>query len=339
MQSSFNITNILEKSFGAAAETYKASIVEWLASEYSFDANDAMSKLGSPQIIKTTKAKRTAVPKEPKAPSAPKPCCVLPYHPRGEGYCQALRLDHGLYTQCANHHLTNGEYCKTCQRQVDSKGIAPYGTVNDRGERGSYVAPDGKREKTYGTVLKALNVSEETARAEVSKYGIEVAESEYNVVVGKRGRPKGVGVSDTESSESSTVGHKKRGRPRKVETVEVAGEDLISSLIAQVNGTKRDTIEPESVNDISILTDSDTEPDTEPDDDDDIKIATPVEQDIKESEKAEAKAAKKAAKADEKAAEKEAKAAAKAAEKEAKAAEKEAKAAPMYASQVPRAGG
>ena len=236
MQTTFNLTSALEKSFGAAAAAYKIELTRWLASEYGFDANDALEKIGESEITRISAKKPKKAKTEEKQPKAQ---CPLPYRALGECYCQALRLDHGLYTQCSNKHLESGSYCKTCQKQVDTKGSAPYGTVSDRSERGTYIDPSGKKEKTYGTVLKQCGIDVELARSEVAKYGIEVAEEEWEVKVGKRGRPKGVAVSDTESSGASKE-VKKRGRPKKpVETG--AGEDLISALARQAMETSDDS--------------------------------------------------------------------------------------------------
>ena len=230
MQVNFNITSVLEKSFGAAASTYKREVTNWLASEYGFDASEALSKMGGMEVVKV-QAKKTKKPKE-ETEKEEKPACLLPYHPRSEIYCQALRLDHSLYTQCSNKHLDSGEYCKTCQKTFDATGSTPYGVVSDRGERGDYVDPKGKKEKSYGTVLKQQKIPEVLARSEVQKHGIEVSDSEWEVKIGQRGRPKGVGVSDTESSAGSKES-KKRGRPKKVVNAE-DGEDLIAALTRQV---------------------------------------------------------------------------------------------------------
>lgn len=237
MQVNFNITSALEKSFGAAAAAYKTELTNWLASEYGFDANEALSKIGG-EVIKS----QTKKPKKPKSDEEKKPKaqCLLPYRALGSCYCQALRLDHGLYTQCSNKHLESGEYCKTCQKTVDTKGSAPYGTVSDRGARGSYIDPSGKKEKSYGTVLKQRGIDVELAKSEVAKFGIDVADEEWEVKVGKRGRPKGVAVSDTESSNGASKEAKKRGRPKK-EVVESGGEDLIAALARQAMETSDDS--------------------------------------------------------------------------------------------------
>jgi len=265
MQVNFNITSVLEKSFGAAASTYKRELTNWLASEYGFDANDALSKMGGMEVVKV-QAKKTKKPKE-ESEKEEKAACLLPYHPRSEVYCQALRLDHSLYTQCSNKHLESGEYCKTCQKTVDAKGSTPYGVVSERGERGEYVDPKGKKEKSYGTVLKQQKIPVELARSEVQKHGIDVSDAEWEVKIGQRGRPKGVGVSDTESSAGSKES-KKRGRPKKVVDAE-DGEDLIAALTRQVLSDSSDEGVIEDVNALKIevvdeLVSSDEEKDAKP---------------------------------------------------------------------------
>jgi hypothetical protein len=240
MQVNFNITSALEKSFGAAAAAYKREVTIWLASEYGFDANEALSKIGG-DVIKSQGKK----PKKPNSEEEKKPKakCVLPYRYLGECYCQALRLDHCLYTQCSNKHLDSGEYCKTCQKTVDTNGSAPYGTVSNRGPRGSYIDPSGKKEKSYGTVLKQRGIDLDLAKSEVAKFEIDVADEEWEVKVGKRGRPKGVAVSDTESSNGTSKETKKRGRPKKA-VVENGGEDLIAALARQAMETSDHEEEP-----------------------------------------------------------------------------------------------
>lgn len=251
MQVNFNITSALEKSFGAAAAAYKRELTTWLASEYGFDANEALMKIGG-DVTKNQVKK----PKKPKSEedNIPKALCPLPYRPLGECYCQALRLDHGLYTQCSNKHLESGEYCKTCQKTVDAKGSAPYGTVSDRGDRGSYIDPSGKKEKSYGTVLKQRGIDMDLAKSELAKFECEVTDEEWEVKVGKRGRPKGVAVSDTESSNGTSKESKKRGRPKK-KVVESGGEDLIAALARQAMETSDNSEgdQPEMVFDEGII--------------------------------------------------------------------------------------
>ena len=155
----------------------------------------------------------------------------------------------------------------------------------------------------FGNVMDKLNISREKAEEEAAKLGLTIPEEQFEVVKGRRGRPK----SDAAASSSDDEKPKKpRGRPKKEKKVisSSAGDDLISSLVAQA---------------AAETTDSSSDSDRESE-----KAAKLAEKEAKKKAREEAKAAKLAEQEAKKKAREEAKAA-KEAEKAAKLAEKEAK--------------
>ena len=135
--------------------------IESLATRYGFDAREARSFLAV-----HAKGKRLT-------PSIPLPFCgtVNP------NWCQGIRVNHGLLTQCTMQRCDGGEYCKTCAKQCETSadGKPTNGTAADRlaaakaGEE--YVTAKGKKPTQYGNVIAKLQISQERAIAEAAKFG------------------------------------------------------------------------------------------------------------------------------------------------------------------------
>ena len=239
-------------------------------------------------------------------PSIPLPFCGT--YERDN--CMGIRLNHGLHTQCLNAPDRLGDYCKTCQKQVDknASGKPTYGDIRDRLECPilEYRDPKGRLTIPYGNVMEKLGLDRTAVEAEAEKFGLVIPEKHWQVVKKTRGRPKKsvTGVSDT-SSETSAP--KKRGRPKKVKVVESAvGDDLLAQLKA--------------ADDSSVVSDSGSELSTE-----DKKAAKAAEREAKKAEKARQATELKAMKLAEREQKKAEKLAAKEAEKAAKKAERDAK--------------
>ena len=45
--------------------------------------------------------------------------------------CLAVRVNHGLYTQCCNNK-DEGDFCKTCNKSKSAEGVPKYGVISDR---------------------------------------------------------------------------------------------------------------------------------------------------------------------------------------------------------------
>ena len=245
---------------------------------------------------KTLKSKRTA-----------KPTTVIPFCGEVVGdWCCAVRFNHGLHTQCTNGKLKEGDFCKTCSKQVENSSTdkPPYGDIRERANFGlDYRDPKGKQSVPFANVAAKLNLDLDAAKAAALIMGWTIPEEQFVARKVTRGRPKSSAVSDTDS-ESSTK-PKKRGRPKKLKVKKASSQDdLIAKLVAEAGEEllgEEPSHEEESASSSGSESDSST---------------------ASTQSKAEKKAEKKAAKAAAKLAAKAAKEAEKLAAKAAKEAEK-----------------
>ena len=231
----------------ASHKRFAESIIEALAEHYKFPKEEAIHMflrdvIGEEPVrkargLKTTKSlKSTKVKRE--SPSIP-----LPWTGESvEGWCQGLRLNQGLHSQCCMDPSSGGIYCKTCQKQADvnSSGVPTYGNCDLRKAVGlaEYRDPkDQKQSVPYSTVMAKLNITREAAEAEAHKFGMTIPESQFAERKVQRGRPKkDTSASDTDSSGSE--GKKRgRGRPKKEkkEVMTSDGDDLIAQLVSAAN--------------------------------------------------------------------------------------------------------
>ena len=266
--------------------------------------------------------------------------------------CCALKLNHGLFTQCCDKTAEESDLCKNCQR-----GEARYGKIDDRISNKSFpfVDPRGKKEVRFGNVMEKLGISREDALEAAKQRGIQIPDECFEIVKSNRGRPKKKTTEDVDSSEDEKP-KKKRGRPRKEErTVQ---HDDTNNLVAELIATKKEinTELEEAVQEVGGAEECDKngmmatihnhlhgenaknipiawKEVEEKKSEQIINAVEPVNDDVKneekvsdkEAEKAKKKAAKEAEKAAKKAAKEAEKAAKKAEKKAAKEAEKEAK--------------
>ena len=223
-----------------------------LAEKYGFDAKEAMTacQLSEIKVKKSanrvkgegkvrTKSKGETKPKR-EVPAFPLPFCGTAV----EGWCNGLRLNHGLHSQCTMESLKDGEYCKTCQNQCDknASGKPTYGCVADRINCALLEYRDPKANKQtlpFANVMSKLNITREAAEAEALKFGLTIPEEHFVERSSRRGRPKkDASASDTDS-ENGDSQPKKRGRPKKEKKVIASsvGDDLIASLVASAKKT------------------------------------------------------------------------------------------------------
>ena len=237
---SVELNESVEKQMAAAMAATTMRMVEFLASEYGFDSQEAIRRLGldTVRVSRSTK-KSAAAAKAPKVakekrlvPSIPLPFCGMVK----EDWCCGLRLNHGLYSQCTMVKSNGIEFCKTCQKQVEKNenNKPTYGVVEDRMSIGAmeYRDSKGKQVVSYGNVMAKLKITKETAIAEAAKFGFSIPEEQFEERKTMRGRPKkDSSASDTESE----TGEKKRGRPKKNKKVVAAevGSDMIAALVAK----------------------------------------------------------------------------------------------------------
>lgn len=241
------MSRAFEKAAAQSATDFSIAVIHALADKYGFDAKEAMTacQLSEIKVKKSanrvkgegkvrTKSKGETKPKR-EVPAFPLPFCGSAV----EGWCNGLRLNHGLHSQCTMESLKDGEYCKTCQNQCDknASGKPTYGCVADRINCALLEYRDPKANKQtlpFANVMSKLNITREAAEAEALKFGLTIPEEHFVERASRRGRPKkDASASDTDS-ENGDSQPKKRGRPKKEKKVIASsvGDDLIASLVA-----------------------------------------------------------------------------------------------------------
>lgn len=241
------MSRAFEKAAAQSATDFSIAVIHALADKYGFDAKEAMKvcQLSEIKVKKSanrvkgegkvrTKSKGETKPKR-EVPAFPLPFCGSAV----EGWCNGLRLNHGLHSQCTMESLKDGEYCKTCQNQCDknASGKPTYGCVADRINCALLEYRDPKANKQtlpFANVMSKLNITREAAEAEALKFGLTIPEEHFVERASRRGRPKkDASASDTDS-ENGDSQPKKRGRPKKEKKVIASsvGDDLIASLVA-----------------------------------------------------------------------------------------------------------
>jgi hypothetical protein len=239
---SVELNQSVEKQLGASIVCFTTRTVEFLASEYGFDAQEAIQRLGLDSVTVSRPMKKKAAAKAPKVPKVKRmvPSFPLPFCGAvKDDWCCGLRLNHGLYSQCTMAKDKEGEFCKTCVKQADKNenNKPTYGVIQDRMAVGAMEFRDskGKQVVSYGNVMKKLKIDKETAIAEAAKFGFVIAEEQFEERKTTRGRPKKDASASDSDSDKSEKSEKKRGRPKKIKKVVAAadGDDLIASMVAQ----------------------------------------------------------------------------------------------------------
>ena len=148
------------------------SIATALSREYSLDESSVY------ETLRRTMSVRVAVRGEGRArksetPRAEKPAFALPWcGSYREGWCQGIRPQHGLFSQCVQAPGKDGLYCATCSK----KG---HPTAEERSSLGW--SAEGKRPIRYANYLAKKGIQTDRAREEAAKFGVDVPDSEYVV--------------------------------------------------------------------------------------------------------------------------------------------------------------
>lgn len=216
---SISLNNIFQKHAASFASDVASQIVKQLGTKHGFDADNELRELGIAEITVRTGAaskKQQHVKKNEKrdTPEIPLPWCGKVT----EGWCQGLRLNHGLYSQCTMIPHGGGVYCSTCQKSADagSTGKPAYGNVDDRLQCDvlEYVDPKGRKCVPYANVIQKLGICPNKATEVAARFGMNIPDEQFQAKVLKRGRPKkDATVSD--SSDEETAHKRSRGRPKK----------------------------------------------------------------------------------------------------------------------------
>ena len=122
----------MENAMATACRDVSLALVGELAKEHGFEADAAIKSLGLDRFVTkraSPKGKSKAEPKQQiKKPKMPLPFCGV----ANKCNCRALRLNHGLYTQCTQKPMKGLSYCKTCQQGVDRSATGKRLTARSR---------------------------------------------------------------------------------------------------------------------------------------------------------------------------------------------------------------
>ena len=234
MLSSIYVSEELNKKLVVICQEVAYKAVNYCASKYNFNGEEACRELGL-YSMKVECSKKMKVTKEKTNISIQKPTFPLPYN--GEmnvECCSALRQNNGLYTQCTGVRRDGSNFCKGCGSQMQKTGaeVPEYGTIEMRKAVGifEYVDPKGRKPVAYTKVMKKYKLTEEQVLDEAKKLNMEINREHFAAPEEtKRGRPS----KEKETKEKGT-----RGRPKKSKkVVEIDGdtEDLFATLVANAN--------------------------------------------------------------------------------------------------------
>ena len=174
-------------------------------------------KVREPKEKKVREPKEKKV-REPKEKKDHKKVIVLPFNGDiMEGVCHGLKVNHGLHTQCMMKCSdSSSEYCNQCEKQCgkNSSGKPNNGTIEDRVAGGvEYKDVRGRNPVAYATVMRKLKITREEVEAEVLRLNLVFDVTHFEDVKKvnksddaemKRGRPKRVKTMDVVSTEEST---------------------------------------------------------------------------------------------------------------------------------------
>jgi hypothetical protein len=270
-----------------------------------------------------------------------KPSTLVPFLGKVDGWCDGLKLTHGLYSQCTNKPMATGELCKTCQKQADANehGKPNCGLASERADdMENWRDPKNRAPTHFGNLAAKMELNVDDVLSECKRvYSLnddyELDGELLEVKKQTRGRPKKVNPIVSDTDDEGEPAKKPRGRPKKAkkQVVDVTnnGDDLISTLVAQAKkASEEQSVASES--EVASSSESEGESGSESEGESKPKKKTTKKAKLSDEEKAaakEAKEAEKAKKAEEKKAAKEAEKAKKAEEKKAaKEAEKAKKA-------------
>lgn len=234
-----SVSQVVFRNIEATLREHTINVIKKLSEIYKFDAEEAMSHLSwDIKPLEKPKSSRKkassddgeAKPKKEKVkrviPAIPLPWCGSGV----EEWCQAIKSNHGLFTQCTNARAEGKTMCKTCEKAASTttSGSPKYGFVSER-DGASFT----HKVTPYTSVMKKQNITKEAAIAEAEKFGWTISEGVFEELGGKRGRPK-KDSSDT-SSDDKSKSPSKRGRPKKEKPLASASaaDDMLASVIAQ----------------------------------------------------------------------------------------------------------
>ena len=171
-----------------------------------------------------------------KAARTAKPESIIPFCGEViEDWCQAVRFNHGLHTQCTNGKIAEGEYCKTCSNQAENSSTdqPPYGDIRTRAKFGlDYRDPKGRQTVPFANIAKKLKLDLDKAKESAKTMGWAIPEEHLVLRPVSRGRPKAA----PSESDGKPVKAKKRGRPKTIKVKAITTQDdLIAKLVSEAS--------------------------------------------------------------------------------------------------------
>ena len=233
--------NVIVEKYG---ERVCREIVGVLSSKYGFSKSEAEEYLKVSKKVEKRGYRKKSIP----VPFSGVKC---------SRWCEGIRLNHGLYTQCSNDKEKEIEghwVCSTCEKQIlkNSNRMPTYGYIDDRIMKGKdFRDPKGKEPVNYGNIMEKLNITREEAEREAASQGIIIPEDQFEVKKARRGRPRrDTSAVDTSGSEDEKAkSEKKRGRPKKEkEVVSSSSDSMIKELVKSANeesSTNKETTQEE----------------------------------------------------------------------------------------------
>jgi len=248
--SSTTISTTMNKSLIAFSRQLLEDTITAIATKHSLDVSETLREFLPAEFL--IESKKEPAKKEPAKKEKPaknekpaklekpvkteQPAFVLPWCGQiKDCWCNALRANYGLYTQCTMPPLPGESYCKTCSKHAAATddGIPPCGTVQQRiaVDPFEYRDPKGKKATLYSAYMKKYKLTPETVRQEATKFGFTVPQQQFDTISSGRGRPKKSIALDDSTSEHSDSHKKKIGRPKKTSHNELTPEDLVAAAM------------------------------------------------------------------------------------------------------------
>ena len=248
--SSFNgsiyVSSELNRQMVNVSQEVAIRAVKECGKMYNFDGEEAVRLLGLHQI-KLNRSKPVSAVSVVKEKIV-KASFPFPFNGEfNEIYCNALRQNNGLYTQCQIARKGDNKYCKSCNALAEksSDGIPEYGTISQRMavDIFEYVDPKGRKPVAYTKIMKKYKINEEQVLLEGSKLNITINTKHFEIQeeAVKRGRPA---AAKKEAKEPKGA----KGRPKKekkVLAIEGDGEDLFANLVANAQDSEAEEIDEE----------------------------------------------------------------------------------------------
>jgi hypothetical protein len=181
--------------------------IQFLSNKYGFDNDDAMVSLNIRQLKVKSKTSPKKAPKEKKEKKTKEVKSKFPVPWTGEidnNCCKAIKVNHGLYTQCKElltqeqQNSDTIEYCKLCVKSCEkNNGLMPYGTIKERSEQpfDSYECNKAKKPMALMAIMtskpmvaKHGNLTKKDLVDEYAKFGIVLDDHYYELPEVKKGR-------------------------------------------------------------------------------------------------------------------------------------------------------